>query len=93
MKEHLVLHWGIGSRPKEWLCPDDVIKSMSNTKKFNEKAAQTTFTGNTIKIKLSKEIKVINFVFVDPTNVNNNLLRINGITTIIRITQLNSKLL
>ena len=80
-KELLILHWGVGSRAKEWTCTDDVVKNLPNTKKFNEKAAQTSFIGERINMKLSKKHKFINFVFFDPTCVNLSLFRINGITT------------
>ena len=84
-KNSLILHWGIGSKAREWICPsEDIIETVKNTTKFNEKAAQSIFLEN-IDIFLNKKYKFLNFVFYDSSNVNNLNIRINGIIMIIRI--------
>jgi hypothetical protein len=84
--EKLILHWGLGLRnTKEWVCPpEDIIKTILSTKKFDDKAAQSIFTGGKVEFKFTNsknKFKALNFVFHDPVMVSYiSLYRINGTT-------------
>jgi hypothetical protein len=77
--EKLILHWGLALKNlKEWVCPpEEIYKSMKDTKKFDEKAAQSVFTDNKVEISftnIKNKFKAMNFVFNDPTTVTYNFI-------------------